>query len=443
MRLTLVAAHFPPHFLGGTEQVVLAQARELSRRGVEVRVVAGTDRPAVPGEDCWRENVAGIPVTFLPRLPAEVGPGEGGRERLRPLLARELAGSDIVHVHGTSTLTQTLVRDAARDGTRPRPVIYSIHDHFPACPRSFRWRGDGEACPELPAEGECASCLAPELGLASGLDGPADERGTGRNGALDKLAAALGRRRRAAQEEVDAAALVTVPSFAHRLSLGRHLNLRRAELMVIPPGLCLALPNLHPRPSLFRAGSGEPLRVLHFGNLCAAKGTLDLARALGMLPAGSARLVLAGHGLDLDLGRRLVAGAPGLPVDIYGAYDGAALERIAADCHLAAFPSRLEESFGLVVDEALALGMVTWVSDRGAPQDRIGAAGRVLPAEDPAAWGAAFAGLLAESPGAELATERAAVPKETFDAADAAEEWLSVYRSLLRSAPSGRSRLTG
>ncbi len=61
----------------------------------------------------------------------------------------------------------------------------------------------------------------------------------------------------------------------------------------------------------------------------------------------------------------------------------------------------------------------------------------------PAAWGAAFAGLLAESPGAELATERAAVPKETFDAADAAEEWLSVYRSLLRSAPSGRSRLTG
>ncbi|MAE29610.1 MAG: hypothetical protein CMJ87_11635 [Planctomycetes bacterium] len=437
MKLTLVAAHFPPHFLGGTEQVVLAQARELQRRGVKLRVVAGTDRPAESGEDCLRETVAGIPVTFLPRRGDESMPREGGRERLRPLLERELAGADIVHVHGTSTLTQTLVRDATRDGERP--VVYSIHDHFPTCPRSFRLRVDGESCPELPAEDECARCLAPELGLegAAGRD-PAEKASKAQNESLAELAAALGRRRRAGQQEVDAAHLVTVPSFAHRLSLGRQLDLRRAAVRVIPPGLCLALPGRAHRPRPFAPDSGQPLRVLHFGNLCEAKGTLDLARALGELPAECVHLVLAGHGLDLDLNRRLRELAPHLSVDIHGAYDGARLEQIAASCHLAAFPSRLEESFGLVVDEALALGLPAWISDRGAPQDRLGCAGRVLPAADPAAWSAAFKGVLKQDSAVQMATEWAAVPKESFDASDAAEEWLGLYRELLAAAPAAR-----
>jgi glycosyltransferase involved in cell wall biosynthesis len=428
MRIALVTAHFPPHFLGGTERVVLAQAQELRRRGLDVRVVSGTDRPW-DGKDVLRESAQGIPVAFLPRREDEITESQQGRERLRPILHRELAGADLVHVHGTSTLTDTLVRDSARQG----PVVYSIHDHFPTCPRFFRWRTDEQPCPELPAEAECAACVAPQLGI----DGPDALDGSL---ALEHLAGALRRRLRSSQQEVDAASLVTVPSFAHRLALGRHLNLRGKRLAVIPPGLCLQLPGRYPRPRpWFGAG---PLRVLHFGNLSEAKGTLDLVRALSELPPRSVHLTLVGRGLDLDLSRRIRELGPDLDLDVHGAYDGPALEKVAAPCHLAAFPSRLEESYGLVIDEAMALGLPAWVSDRGAPQDRIGRAGRVLPGADPAAWGVAFRGVLADStPGqGELATEWAAVPKETFGAADVAEEWLSAYEDLLLPARRG---LTG
>ena len=96
---------------------------------------------------------------------------------------------------------------------------------------------------------------------------------------------------------------------------------------------------------------------------------------------------------------------------------------------MGSLPSRAGESYGLVLDEALALGLPVWVSDRGALHERVADAGRVLPAEKPEAWANALRDLL-ENPSLH-ARERARVPAALPTAADAARRLEALYRTLL------------
>ena len=69
-------------------------------------------------------------------------------------------------------------------------------------------------------------------------------------------------------------------------------------------------------------------------------------------------------------------------------------------------------------------------SDRGAPRERVGRAGRVLPAEDAGAWTRALAAVLADP--AELECERAALPARVRTSTDAARELDALYARLCR-----------
>jgi len=122
----------------------------------------------------------------------------------------------------------------------------------------------------------------------------------------------------------------------------------------------------------------------------------------------------------------------GLALRFLGNYTLADLPaRFAAlgDVHLGAFPSRAWESYGLVPDELMALGVPVWVSDRGAPKERVGRAGRVLAAEDAAAWTSALSEVLADP--AALERERLALPVRVRTAADAVRELEELYRGLI------------
>ena len=66
MKLVLLTQHHAPHFEGGTESVVRAQARELALMGHDVRVVSGTDR-AHEGTDTMEEEPS-IKASFCVRL---------------------------------------------------------------------------------------------------------------------------------------------------------------------------------------------------------------------------------------------------------------------------------------------------------------------------------------------------------------------------------------
>ncbi|MEE8468419.1 MAG: glycosyltransferase, partial [Planctomycetota bacterium] len=160
MKIAFVCAHFPPHFRGGTEVVALAQARALARRGHEVSVVAGTDRPRA-ADDVERALVEGLSVAFLPRASAERQDLLQQVPRLTELLVREVRGSQVIHLHHGPTLPA----DAVRALSRVAPVVLALNDFLPVCPRFFRTSPDPAIhCPPAGSFEPCVPCLAPELG---------------------------------------------------------------------------------------------------------------------------------------------------------------------------------------------------------------------------------------------------------------------------------------
>ncbi len=408
MKLVLVTPHFAPHFEGGTELVARAQAREFARLGHEVRVVSGTDR-RYGGEDVLRETVEGIPVAFLPRLPSEPYDLELERPRVSRLVHELVGEADVVHVHHWSTLTGTLVRDLSRE----RPVVLTLHDLFATCPRFFRVPvRPVERCPQRGDFVPCARCVA--------VDAPGIP--------LAELERRLRARALRFQAELDAAARIVVPSRSHAENLGRFVDLAPTKLVVVPHGLARAFDR---RGALRWTGEGK-LRVLFLGHRSAVKGVGDLVRALAALPADRVELLCLGAEVERGFDAELLREARDLRLELGAAYEPTDLaSRLEArgGAHLAALPSQVEESYGLVTDEALALGLPVWVSDRGAPKERVGAAGRVLPAGDPAAWTQAFREVLA-SPD-KLEAERTRVPRRVRTAAEAARELLAVFERLV------------
>ncbi|MFT5287950.1 MAG: glycosyltransferase involved in cell wall biosynthesis [Planctomycetota bacterium] len=411
VKLLVLVSHFAPRFEGGSEIVARAQARELAALGHDVRILAGCDTPH-GGQDLETEVVDGLPVTFIPRLVGERYDLLLERPRVLELVQSAAADADIVHIHGWATLAGNMAR-ALSDNHR---VVLSLHDLFVTCPRFFRLPHPSvDACPERGDVEPCVRCVQPDaLGL-----GP------------EVLRAGLVQRQQRFQGELDAASALVLPSLAQRERLASAVDLDPGRTHIVPHGLCRAMN---------RAGASAhwdgvgPLRVLHLGNLTAAKGVLELARAAASLSEVGCEIevVFAGSAVEEGIEDHLRELGGGANLRFFGSFDGLNLApRLArlGGCHLAVLPSRAYESYGLVVDEALALGLPTWVSDRGAPLERIGAAGRVLPAEDSATLSENL--LVAHRELDSLGKERAAVPVSVPDAARAAAQLEAIFLGLL------------
>jgi glycosyltransferase involved in cell wall biosynthesis len=416
VKIALVTQYDPREFLGGTELVVRAQARELHRLGHGVRVICGSDR-AWAGEEVARSRMDGVEVAALPRLASEAYDIRLARPRIARAVLRETEGAELVHLHHWSTLSGDLARQLAARAK----VVVTLHDLFATCPRFFRLPPPGMdvVCPPRGEFEPCVRCLEPETATRPRASVRAD----------------LELRARDFSAELEHSSAILAPSRALAQRIAPLLGLDERDLRVLPHGLCRELSRL-PR-TLPRFDGTRPLRVLHCGNLSREKGTLDLVQAVVDLvrsdgPVAESRrveLVLAGRVLEPGFEGELRRIAGDLPLEVHGAYDERALERLASSADLGALPSRAFESYGLVLDELFALGLPVWVSDRGALPERVGGAGRVLPAEDPPAWTAALRGAL-DRP-AELELERARIPCRLRTAADAARELEALDRELL------------
>ena len=427
MRVAVVLPFLPPEVQGGTERVAVAQARELARLGHTVKLVAATDEERETSE-LMTGLVEGLFAVRVPRLAGERSPTEHARPGLSKRVDDAVGDVDLVHVHHHGPFSSDLVRRLAERV----PVVLTLHDHFIACPRYFRAPEHGASCPTDRELAGCASCLLPDL--------PGWNRG--------EVLRRLSDRRAVFEAELRAASEVLVPSRWLQESLTRQVELPLESLHVLSHGLCEELSTrgleqplteeLSTARTLANSSAPEregPLTVLHFGNRARIKGALDLVRAAAKLPKGSVRLVLLGEELEAGFDDELVRAAGGQELRIHGRYTPEELSRFAREADLAAFPSRASESYGLVVDEALALGLPTLVSDAGALPERLASAGhggrypgRVLPLGDLDAWAECLRSLVTER--GLLQDARAVLPDWLPTAAHTARELERRYTAI-------------
>ena len=414
MKIVLIGAHFPPEFTGGSEMVLEAHARELVKLGCEVRVISGTSEPW-DGREVRRETRDELEILRLARTPEECSSLDWNRPRIAALVERETRDADLVHVHHWLGLSGDLVRKLCAT----RPVVLTLHDHFASCPRFFRIPREGSTCPSGGETAECAHCLAPEV---DGME-------------VAERKVLLAQRLSNFLAEIAAASLVITPSEYLREAVTLELGVDGKGWRVLPHGLCRELSFC-----LKEGVEEDPLTVLHFGNRAEIKGTLDLVQAAAALPKGRIRLILVGAEVECGFDARLRAAAGELDLEIHDSYDTTELRRQARRSDLAAFPTKAQESYGLVVEEALAVGLPVWVSDRGAFPEVLRAAARygplpgaILPADDPPAWEAALRELVEDRE--RLQDARAALPARPRTSAATARTLLELYTELLEEAP--------
>ncbi|MCA8949047.1 MAG: glycosyltransferase, partial [Planctomycetes bacterium] len=154
-----------------------------------------------------------------------------------------------------------------------------------------------------------------------------------------------------------------------------------------------------------------------------AKGVVELLDALRGLPC---EVRLAGRqsspAVEAAIAALRAAGTRVIAESAWGPDD----RHPARDLHLAVFPSKCQETYGLVVDEALAHGVPCLLSDNGAFAER---------GDQPGVVVTSLPNLrttlhdLVTAP-ERIETLRAAIPATLPTIATAAERYLALYRSI-------------
>lgn len=401
MKLLLFVHNFPPEFLGGTEQVVSSLGRAYASLGHDVVVVSGSEE-RTEDASVSEEEQGGLRVLRLRRAADENYGVELAWPATGSLVTDVLMDEqpDFVHVHHWCTLGTDILQRAAALGI---PGGITLHDLWASCARFFRRPPNGIRCPLDDSRSTCVSCV--------GLELPGSEH--------DSIAASMERRDRALQRELQTARFVAVPSKAQRDLIAKHLPWDQAE--VVPHGLLDVVDERACEREI-----GMPLRVGSFGNVVPEKGFDLIVEALGHL-GEEVELRVSGRCPRPEyvegLARR--AEALGLPFVYTGPY-GPADRHPALDLDLAIFPSLCHESYGLVVDEALARGVPVVVSGRGALPERAAHGGVVVRQGGVGPLEIALAKLLRSEK--RRAALRAEIPAEYPSIHDAAESYLARIR---------------
>jgi glycosyltransferase involved in cell wall biosynthesis len=357
LRVLLVADFYPPE-PGGLEAHARRLARALITRGHDVAVATVAGGAGLPAMD------DGVRVARWPTSVGRLKPLY--RDRSRPFhppwpdpaftrrLGRLAAAfrPDVVHAHGWCAFSALA---ACRPGA---PLVVTLHDYGLRCPKKTLLRG-GREC----ATGRGTACLTC----------PGDEQGPARRAALAvALAATAGRLDR---------------GVARYLAVSEHVAARHVE-GGLDPARVRVVPNFLDMPASAEppaAGDGPPAGVLYVGPAAAHKGRAVLLQAHRRLPAGLARLVVAGDG------------GPDTPgVEYAGRLDGDALWARYRAAAVVVVPSVWPEPCPTVALEAMGWGRPLVASRTGGLLDLVadGDSGVLVPPGDPAALAAALRALL-------------------------------------------------
>ncbi|MHB9025587.1 MAG: glycosyltransferase family 4 protein [Armatimonadota bacterium] len=200
--------------------------------------------------------------------------------------------------------------------------------------------------------------------------------------------------RRLIRENAQAIDLFIAPDADYADRMADFLAVPRERIRVVPAGIDLAGFTLHPR-------SREPFTIGFLSSIVRAKGLDLLVEALRMLHehAIDARLLIAGRVMDANYWRGITAQIDAADLEASVTY----LDEVDFDekldflhrCSVFALPSRLRESRGIAVLEALAAGVPVVVPDTGVFREMIAATrgGLAIPPDNVTALALALARL--------------------------------------------------
>jgi glycosyltransferase involved in cell wall biosynthesis len=337
VRILLVVHGFPPEEQSGTELYASSLTAALASAGHDVAVFAGSHSATAPLHE--ERPAEGFDVERFARPRARVRYRYHDSPTEEALLAAvERFGPDVVHVHHLLGLTLPVVTTLRRLGI---PVVLTLHDHWLLCPEIQPYR------PGAHRLGDSSCFVHLELLRPRRLASMLVERD------LRARLRAHGERARLVRAELAAADVVLAPS---RFLAGRFGAV----------GATVLTHGIEPVTRLPRAASGS-VTYGYLGPLIHGKGPDLLLRAFRGLRDPSARLVVHGAAPDDRYARRIrqlaardarVSVAPPLPREELAAF--------FARIDVLVVPSRLHESFSLVVREAFSAGVPVVASDAGA-----------------------------------------------------------------------------
>ncbi len=316
---------------GGASRAALASALALQSAGIRVDVFAGAG-PAADGWEATNPTICDLdPITGNsstdPRPAVRNIWNRQASDAMDRFLADRDPKSTIVHLHTwTKVLSSSVVDAAAKRGF---PVITTAHEYFLACPTgSFFHHPDGEICNRRPLSSSCLTTQCDSRGpLVKGFR-------------LVRFAT----QKRVARMPATLSGVVFVSE-----RLGNRLTIADPGLALLPttviaspgpPPLPAAEPQIHDRPAFIAVGRVDP-----------EKGMDIFAEAASMLDQ-PASFSIVGAGSD---SRKISSTHP--QVNLLGWLNTSETEDQIAASSCLVMPSRWDEPYGLVVDEAARLGV--------------------------------------------------------------------------------------
>jgi glycosyltransferase involved in cell wall biosynthesis len=389
MRVVLLHNRYRSIAPSGETQVVEREGKALADMGHEV---IWFERSSDEIEDWSRAKKAALPARLI-----------WSREAHRDLTAtlREHR-PDLVHVHNTFPLFSPSVLYACRDARVP--VVATIHNKRLICANGAFFR-DGAVCHDC-AEGPAIQ------GVIHGC-----YRGSRAASASVVLATSVHRR----SWRSLVSAYVFASASQRDLLSGLGLDTDRVFVK----------PHLIPRKDMQKVARGP--NVMFAGRLEEAKGVRLLMAGWDSYRRRSGEaglgLVIAGSG---ELQAEVASWAATRPsVDVVGRVDDARFAELMCSARAILLPSTCEETFGLVVVEAMAAGSPPIAAAHGAFVDLItpGVDGMLFPPGDPEALGLAIADVEARPEQYETygAQARETYEKQ-FDPDRTMEQLLDIYR---------------
>ena len=321
---------------------------------------------------------------------------------------------DLLHVHHLAGHAATLPGRARRRGV---PTVFQLQDWWPLCARVNLLHADGAAC-RGPSPWKCAACR-PLTGLPGGAL---------LNPALHALRAGVMRRALAAERYVAGSRFLVRSWEEAGWPLGD------AAVEVVPYGIPYPRPGIDPRVE----EAGLPLRFGFVGALMRHKGAHVAVEAFRGIPPERATLRLWGDpAADPAYSARLRERSESADIRIEGAFADGEKARVFAEMDVLLVPSVGLESYGIVVDEAMAHGVPVVASRLGALPERFEEdCGAFFTAGDAGALRAVLDRLVAR-PGTVVAWRRALPRVRTTEAA--ARRIEEIYSEVLGAGAPGRS----